>query len=79
MCTHFLAFLLFPSLRDDMSLMDFAVDVTEDSISKTNVQVLWRKLLHVLFINFSKSLIPVQMHLLCLELPQVCSSHYLHL
>lgn len=78
MCTRLLAFLLFPSLRDDMSLMDFAVDVTEDSITKTNVQVLGRKLLHVLFINF-KSLIPVQMHLLCLELPQVCSSHYLHL
>lgn len=34
--------LLFPSIHDDMSLIDFPIDAIEGSISKTNVQVLCR-------------------------------------
>lgn len=35
--------LIFPSPRDEMSLIGFVIDAVEDSSSKTNAQVLWRK------------------------------------
>lgn len=35
--------IFFPFLHDETSLIDFVIDAVEDSIIKTNVQVLWRK------------------------------------